>query len=158
MKLTAHPLAELPLSEAQATALDQQLILRLRVSLAELLSQGDRLAVTFHELLFARDPGLRRMFPIDLRHPRSELLETLAWIVLHLDRRDELLPAVRALGRRYASYGALQAHYPLVFETLIHAMRQVAGDAWNDQLTEDWSISLDLIASHMRSAISTTPR
>jgi len=47
MKLSTHPLAQLAASDpAVETPMDQALILRLRVSLAGLLTKGDQFAAT----------------------------------------------------------------------------------------------------------------
>jgi hemoglobin-like flavoprotein len=154
MKLTAHPLADpMPaVAGGEAPQTDQHLVLRLRLSLARMLAKGDELGVTFYALLFERAPALRPLFPDDMARQRSKLAQTLAWIVTHLDRRDETLAAVRALGRRHATYGAAREHYPLVRDTLLEAMRRTAGPDWCEQLAGDWRLSIDLICRHMMTA------
>ena len=150
MKLTAHPLAEpLPADATRAAQTDQHVILRLRVSLARQLAKGNLLAKTFYALLFERYPALRRLFPEDMTRQEGKLLQMLAWLVTHLDRREETLRAVRELGRRHATYGVTREHYPLVRDTLIDAMQKTAGRDWNDEIAQDWRVSLDLIARHM---------
>jgi hemoglobin-like flavoprotein len=150
MKLTAHPLAErLPAEASDVAPLDQSIILRLRISLARLLAKGDQLGTTFYAMLFLRHPATRQLFPHDLGQQQSKLTQMLAWIVTHLDQTDEILPAVRELGRRHAGYGAVTEHYPAVRDTLIDAMRRTAGAEWNENLSDDWRLSIDLIARHM---------
>src|SRR5688572_10296405 len=123
MKLTAHPLAEaLPPETTAAAPTDKTLALRLRISFALMLTKGEQLAETFYALLFERCPGLRPLFPAELAQQRAKLTQMLAWIVTHLDRRDELLPGVQELGRRHAGYGAAREHYPFVRDTLLDAM------------------------------------
>jgi hemoglobin-like flavoprotein len=160
MKLTAHPLADALPTEAGEAAppTDQQLMLRLRVSLARLLAKGDQLPVTFYALLFAQCPTIRRLFPADMTQQRAKLTRTLVWIATHLDRRDQVIAAVRELGCRHARYGATPEHYPLVRDALIDAMARTAGDDWDERIAEDWRLSIDLIARHMiRAAAATTP-
>ena len=153
MKVTAHPLAEPLPSQADAAApTDPHLVLRLRVSLALLLAKGDQLTATFYALLFERHPALRRLFPARMEQQQARLAGTLAWIVTHLDRRDEILPAVRELGRRHADYGASPEHYPLVRDTLLDAMSRTAGPDWDENLAADWRLSIDLITRHMQAA------
>ena len=156
MKLTAHPLAEaLPPETTTAAPTDKTLALRLRISFALMLTKGEQLAETFYALLFERSPGLRPLFPAEMAQQRAKLTQTLAWIVTHLDRRDELLPGVHELGRRHASYGAAREHYPFVRDTLIDAMARTAGTHWDERIAEDWRLSIDLIARHMLAAATT---
>ena len=154
MKLTAHPLAEPLPNQGGAAALpvDHHLVRRRRVSLALLLAKGDELPATFYALLFERAPALRRMFPDEMGGQQSKLTAMLAWIVTHLERRDQIVPALRELGRRHAGYGARAEHYPLVRDSLIDAMARTAGPGWDEDLAEDWRLSIDLIARQMMSA------
>src|SRR5687768_15873541 len=154
MKLTAHPLAApLPDGTGLELPVDRQLMLRLRISLALLLTRGDQLASTFYELLFDRHPRLRPLFPTDMTRQQSKLTQTLVWIVAHLHRREQVVPAVRELGQRHAAYGAGPEDYPAVRDTLIEAMRRTAGSHWDDGLAEDWRVCFDLIARHMQSSV-----
>jgi nitric oxide dioxygenase len=157
MKLSTHPLAQLAASDpAVETPMDQALILRLRVSLAGLLTKGDQFAATFYRMLFERHPVLKHMFPVDMAQQRSKLIQSLAWIVMRLDRRDELVPTIRELGRKHVGYGATPEHYPLVRDTLIDAMAKTAGHEWSVDLAEDWRVSIDLIAHHMIAGATST--
>ena len=155
MKLTTHPLAEPLVAWPQAAVpVDADLILRLRVSLARLLAHGDALAATFYRMLFENYPGVRALFPTDLSQQQSKLTKSLVWVVANLDRREQLVPAVRELGRRHVGYGAAVEHYPLVRETLIAAMARTAAGEWSDALAADWRLSIDLIAHHMIAGMS----
>ena len=153
MKLSTHPLAD-NLSNSPSAPLDQQLILRLRVSFARLLRNGDELTRNFYAMLFERYPSVRPLFPSDMTQQREKLAKTLAWVVTHLDRPDQLLPGVSELGRRHVGYGAVAEHYPLVRDTLVEAMAHTAGSDWNDDLSQDWRQSIDLIGRHMLAAAS----
>jgi len=155
MKLTAHPLAELPRVDASGdTPVNQSLVLRLRLSLAQTLARDNQLAVTFYQLLFSRYPHLRGLFPNDMRHQHLKLTHMLVWMVTHLEDRNAILPAFKALGQRHAKYGARVEHFPIVRDTLIDAMGTIASDEWNDSLAEDWRLTLDLIARHMLSGVT----
>ena len=151
MKLLTHPLAE-PLPHGAPLPIDQYLVLRLRLSLAQLLLKGDALTTTFYALLFERYPSVRTLFPNDMTQQRSKLTQTLAWVVTHLDRPAEMVPALRELGRRHVGYGARPEHYPLVRDTLIDAMARTAGADWSREIAEDWRLSIDLLGRHMMAA------
>ena len=52
--------------------------------------------------------------------------------------------------RRWAhneTTGAKQEHYPIVRDTLLDVMSQMAGDAWTAQLNDDWTAAIDFVAS-----------
>ena len=134
---------------AAAVPVDQHLVLRLRLSLARLLVNGDALATTFYGLLFERYPSVRRLFPDEMEHQRKKLMQSLAWVVTHMDRPAQIVPALRELGRRHVGYGSQNEHYPLVRDTLIEAMGRTAGADWNPEIEQDWRQSIDLIARHM---------
>jgi hemoglobin-like flavoprotein len=106
----------------------------------------------FYGLLFDRYPAVRPMFPEDMAAQHVKLASTLAWVVAHLDRPDQMLAALRELGRRHESYGALPEHYPLVRDTLLDAMARTAGAHWHEGLAEDWRQSVDLLGQHMIAA------
>jgi eukaryotic-like serine/threonine-protein kinase len=155
MKLTAHPLAAPLPDEGTGVELpvDRQLMLRLRISLALLLTRGDQLASTFYTLLFERHPRVRPLFPTDISRQQSKLTQTLVWIVTHLHRREQVIPMVRELGQRHVAYGATTEDYPIVRDTLIEAMRRTAGPHWDGGLAEDWRVCFDLIARQMQDRI-----
>ena len=53
------------------------------------------------------------------------------------------------MGARHKGYGAAEAHYPVVRDTMLVSMAHVAGDLWSDQLEADWRGALDLVATVM---------
>ena len=62
---------------------------------------------------------------------------------------EKLEKPLAEMGRRHVGYGAEPEHYPVVRDTLVSVMADMAGYAWNDQLTNDWSGALDFVASAM---------
>jgi nitric oxide dioxygenase len=151
MKLSTHPLAE-PLPGGAVLPVDHYLVLRLRLSLARMLLKGEQLTTSFYAMLFERTPSLRPLFPSDMAPQRAKLSQTLAWVVTHLDRPGELVPALRDLGRRHVEYGARPEHFPLVRDALIDAMARTAGADWSREIAEDWIQSIDLLGRHMMAA------
>src|SRR5918912_69829 len=71
-------------------------------------------AALFYGRLFELDPSLRPLFHGDLATQGRHLMATLAVAVRGLDDLPTLVPAVRALGRRYAAYGVRDEHYVTV--------------------------------------------
>jgi hypothetical protein len=66
----------------------------------------DVAAGLFYDRLVELDPTLRRLFArTDMAQQKKVLMQTLTVFVKNLDRLDQVVPAVRALGRRHAGYG-----------------------------------------------------
>jgi len=150
MRFTTHPLADAKVA-ASLTGVrsDLPMARRLAASLAVMTSAGDDLARKFYDRLFAGRPELRPMFPADMANQRAKLLHTLEWVVGHLDQPEQVLPALTALGRKHADFGTLPAHYPIVTDTLVQAMADTAGMAWDRELEADWRTAIRLLSERM---------
>ena len=163
MNLSIHPLSDLPAKSTPNDAagvggdfpIDAAAIDRLDASFAALAERGEALTRVFYDDLFRRVPAVRAMFPDDMDVQRQKLLATLAWVVAHLRRRDEMLAAVDALGRRHRGYGATAAHYPVVASCLLAAMRTVGGAAFDDDAADAWETAIGLIGERMIRAAET---
>lgn len=123
-----------------------------RASFARVVAQGDQAAALFYARLFALDPTLRALFEGDLAAQRAKLLSALAMVVGALDRLDEMLPAVRALGRRHARYGARSEHYATVGSALIWTLEQSLGDDFTLPVRRAWTAAYGLLAWTMITA------
>ena len=123
-----------------------------RASFAKVVAQGDRAAALFYRRLFALDPSLRALFKGDLAAPRAKFLTALAMVVDALDRLDEMLPAVRALGRRHARYSTRSEHYATVGEALISTLEQALGAEFTPAVRRAWTAAYSLLAWTMITA------
>lgn len=122
----------------------------LETSFAALAPQGDHLTEVFYDHLFNDYPAVQPLFAgVDMHEQPKKLLASLKLVVENLRRPEVLQPALEQLGLRHVDYGALEAHYPAVGQTLIKSMREVAGDLWNDDLQEAWVEAYGEVASIM---------
>jgi hemoglobin-like flavoprotein len=121
-------------------------------SFDELAALGDRAAALFYQRLFELDPTLRTLFNGDLTEQRTKLLSALAMVVGALDRMDQMLPAVRALGRRHAHYGVESEHYATVGSALVWTLQRGLGAAFTPALRSAWLKAYDLLAWTMMTA------
>ena len=156
MKLSIHPLSDLPsksndqpLAGEGVFPIDAAAIGRLETSFSLLAGRGDELTKVFYDDLFTRVPAVRNLFSDDMASQRQKLLATLAWVVANLRKRDEMLAAVDALGKRHRGYGASAEHYPVVASCLMAAMRKVGGDAFTDDAAADWELAIRLLGERM---------
>ncbi|MCA9311260.1 MAG: hypothetical protein KDA21_08650 [Phycisphaerales bacterium] len=124
-------------------------IQRIQSSFDYLAPRADELVERFYATLFATHPEVRSMFPADMNDQRQKLKASIALVVRNVARFEELTPALEQMGARHADYGVLPAHYPIVRDTLLGVMAEMAGDVWTAQLTEDWSAALNAVAGVM---------
>lgn len=62
-------------------------------------------AALFYRRLFELDPSLRALFTTDITEQGKKLMAMLSVVVRGLTRLEEIVPAVKAMGRRHLSYG-----------------------------------------------------
>jgi hemoglobin-like flavoprotein len=111
---------------------------------------GDVAATLFYDRLFELDPALRRLFArTDMAQQKKILIQTLTVVVKSLDRLDQLVPAIEALGRRHAGYGVRAEHYETVGAALLWTLGQGLGDGFTPELEAAWTEAYTTLASVM---------
>ena len=129
--------------------MDQAMIERLERSFNLLAPRGPELVDRFYAHLFAKHPALRPMFPSDMGDQKKKLLASLVLVIENIRKTEKLEQPLHDMGERHVGYGAAPEHYPVVRDTLVSVMADMAGEAWNDQLTQDWNGALDFVSSVM---------
>lgn len=130
-------------------SLPQESIERLEQSFEQLKPNGDQLVDVFYTKLFEKAPQVRGMFPDDMTEQKKKLLGAVALAVSSLRSLDKLVPVLEEMGAKHVEYGTLDAHYPVVVETMLEAMEEVAGAAWTPDVAADWKTALELITNTM---------
>jgi hemoglobin-like flavoprotein len=93
----------------------------------------------------------------DMDRQRKVLMQTLTVVVKTLDRIEQLLPAVEALGRRHAGYGVRDSHYATVGAALLWTLEQGLGEAFTPAVREAWTEAYGTLASVMIEAAKSYP-
>ena len=124
----------------------------IRVSWRRVWAIRELAAEIFYRRLFELDPGLAPLFRGDMTAQGAKLMAMLGMIVSRLDRLDELVPAVEALGRQHAGYGVEQAHYDTVGRALLGTLRIGLGDHFSGDIEEAWTIAYGTLAGVMKAA------
>jgi hemoglobin-like flavoprotein len=106
----------------------------------------------FYVRLFDLDPNLSYMFKNDLDEQSKKLMQLIALAVKGLDKPEELLPAVEALGRRHLSYGVQERHYATVGSALLWTLDKGLGAAFTPEVKEAWRTVYELLADTMKAA------
>jgi hemoglobin-like flavoprotein len=129
--------------------MDQQRIERLESSFNLVAPRAQELVDRFYALLFSRYPQVRPMFPNQMGDQKKKLIASLVLVVQNIRTPNKLLDPLTEMGKRHVEYGAVPEHYPLVRDTMLEVLGEIAGKAWTDQLNEDWTVALDLVSSIM---------
>ena len=121
-------------------------------SFAQVAPIADLAAELFYARLFQLDPTLRYMFKGDMREQKRKLMTMLTVAVNSLTRPEELLFAVKALGRRHAGYGVEDRHYDTVAEALLWTLEQGLGASFTPEVKAAWVAVYTLLATTMQQA------
>ncbi len=109
-------------------------------------------AKLFYDRLFALDPDLRPMFKGDMAEQGRKLMTVLATAVGNLEKLDEILPTVQALGEQHAEFGVTPEHYNTVGEALIWTLEQGLTDAFTSEVKEAWVAVFSALSTVMQDA------
>ena len=129
---------------------------RIRASWAAVEPIADAAAGLFYGRLFELDPAIERLFRrTDMAAQRKIPMQTLTVVVKSLDKLEQLVPAVQALGRRHAGYGVREAHYATVGEALLWTLEQGLGASFTPPVRAAWAEAYGILASVMIAAAAT---
>ena len=98
-----------------------------KASWAKVEPISDVAAELFYGRLFEIDPTLKATFSDDIEEQGKKLMMMINTAVNGLDRLDQIVPAVQALGERHIGYGVNDGHYDTVGEALIWTLGQGVG-------------------------------
>jgi hemoglobin-like flavoprotein len=123
-----------------------------QASWKQVVPVAETAAQMFYGRLFFLDPSLRALFLGDMREQGRKVMAMLSYTVNGLTRLEALLPAIRALGRRHATYGVRPEHYYTVGAALLWTLEQGLGAAFTPAVREAWVAAYSVLASTMRDA------
>jgi hemoglobin-like flavoprotein len=123
-------------------------------SFAMLVPIADDAAALFYRRLFQIDPPLELMFRGDMAEQAKKLMRMLTAAVKGLDRLDQLVPVVRELGRRHATYGVIDAHYDTVGAAFLWTLEKGLGARFTRETREAWVAVYGLLATTMKEAVA----
>src|SRR6266498_1442673 len=93
----------------------------------------------FYDRLFELDPMLRHLFRASREEQAKKLAQVLAVVVKSLGRPEQILGAVKDLGRRHVAYGVTNEHYATVGAALLWTLEQGLGDAFTPEVKDGWA-------------------
>ena len=111
---------------------------------------ADAAAGLFYARLFDLDPALEPLFKGDIVEQGRKLMQMIGVAVRSLDRLDEVLPAVRALGARHSGYGVRDEHYDTVGRALLWTLKKGLGDDFTPEVEAAWAEVYTALAGEMK--------
>ena len=155
-KAKPKPKAKPAAKEAEVAPYESSLGLDVEVlesSFALLAPVAEEMIGQFYTTLFERYPGVIPMFENTTQAQQvTKLVAAIKLTIENLRNPDTLVGVLLAMGERHQGYGAEEAHYIAVRDTLLEVMQQYAGDKWTEEINDAWTGALNLIAETMLSA------
>lgn len=116
---------------------------------------ADQAVTRFYDKLFELDPELRALFAgADMAVQRVRLAQALGGVIASLEKSEEIIPQLQALGRRHAAFGVTERHYDLVGAALLGTLEEGLADDWSSASRRAWASAYGLIAGTMTAAAS----
>lgn len=110
---------------------------------------GTAITTVFYKNMFAEHPELLDIFNETnqkLGRQQTALAMTVLTAAKHLDKLATLLPQVTQISHKHRALQILPEHYPIVGQHLIGAIKEVLGEAANDDIINAWTEAYDEIA------------
>ena len=134
--------------------MDQEQQRLVRASFAKVAPIAHTAAAMFYQRLFATDPTVRSLFKGDIMVQGRLLMTMLATAVENVHQLDQILPAVRELGRRHAGYGVKAADYDTVAGALLGTLEQALGPEFTPAVRDAWVAYYQALAGEMKATAS----
>lgn len=132
--------------------MNQEQIKLVQVSFEKVVPIADAAATLFYGRLFDLDPKLESLFRGDMVEQGRKLMQMLGVAVKSLDRLEQVLPAVCALGARHAGYGVRETDYDTVGRALIWTLKKGLGDDFTPEVEAAWAEVYAALAGVMKAA------
>jgi hemoglobin-like flavoprotein len=129
--------------------MDEGKIALVKNSWAQVAPISEQAAELFYGKLFELNPAYRELFKGDMKSQGKMLMSMLNTAVTSLDRLDDIVPAVQALGERHVDYGVVDEDYAVVGEALLWTLGQGLGDAFTDEVSAAWAETYGILSSVM---------
>lgn len=118
-----------------------------------LIPLADTFALIFYERFFALEPEVRPLFKSEMWSQRERLITMMAFIIRRLDQPEVFAEELKKLGLRHVAYGVQPAHYPVMSEAVIWALKECLGEKATDEMCAAWQKMLLLVSDSMLASV-----
>lgn len=134
-------------------------IVLLRDSFEAVKPYAKEFVAHFYKTMFEKYPDAKGFFhKTDMKKQQELLIQSLVYVVDHVDKPDELTDYLRKLGKRHhENYGTKAEHYGIVADSLLTTLAYFFEETWTPELQATWSAALQFIAETMQSYTALAP-
>lgn len=121
-------------------------------SIPVLRSHGVDITKTFYNNMFKAHPELTQIFNMGNQANGAQqqaLAAGLFAYAANIDNTNALIPVINRITHKHASVGVRQAHYPIIGQYLIGAIKEVLGTAATPELLAAWDEAYWLLANQL---------
>ena len=116
---------------------------------AQVVPISETAAELFYGRLFEMNPAYKELFKGDMKSQGKKLMTMITTAVGSLDKLEDIVPAVQALGQRHVGYGVKDEDYDAVAAALLWTLGQGLGEAFTPEVEEAWTITYTTLANVM---------
>jgi hemoglobin-like flavoprotein len=109
-------------------------------------AEKEQVARLFYSRLFQLDPALRALFNGDMIVQGDKMVTLLGTLIAALNRPDQIVPVLQALGQRHAGYGVQDSHYATVGSALLWTLEHCLTTNFTAEMRDAW-IALFFVVS-----------
>jgi hemoglobin-like flavoprotein len=117
-----------------------------QTALPFIVAEKEQVARLFYSRLFQLDPALRDLFKDDLTKQGQKVVTMLGTLIAGLNRPEQIVPILSALGQRHAGYGVQDSHYATVGAALLWTLERCLGPTFSADMRDAW-IALYFVVS-----------
>ncbi|ENS5605463.1 NO-inducible flavohemoprotein [Vibrio mimicus] len=112
-------------------------------------SAGPALTQHFYQRMFSHNPELKHIF--NMTHQKTgrqsvALFEAIAAYAKHIDNLAALTSAVERIAHKHTSFNIQPEHYQIVGHHLLETLRELAPEAFTQQVEEAWTAAYFFLA------------
>ncbi len=129
--------------------LTEQHISVVKSTIPLLESAGSKITEHFYQRMFSHNPELQHIFNMSNQHSGKQqfaLFEAVAAYAKNIDNVSALLTAVERIANKHASLDIQPEHYLIVGHHLIETLRELAGEAFTEEVEESWATAYGVLA------------
>ena len=106
----------------------------------------------FYNRLFEIAPQLKPMFHNPIPEQSKKLLAMMNYVIVKLDKIDDILGEVAKLAQRHAGYGVKPVDYEIVGGALLWTLEKGLAENWNEEVKEAWTTCYGILSGAMIAA------
>ncbi len=119
-------------------SLSQQTIAIVKATAAPIIVNGEEITTRMYEILFTKHPEPKELFKDADPDQHKKLAGAVAAYAANIDNLDTLSTAIENMAQKHVKTMVKPEYYPLVGVSLLHAVKDVLGDAATDVVIEAW--------------------